>query len=71
MPVRAGDVGAREQCGGALRFHQEHSRPLPDKLLAFAEAKLEERRAEPNSGPGKVIACHWNGLTPGSNVRPR
>jgi len=33
-----------------LRFHQERSRPVMDKLHAWLEAQLAERRTEPNSG---------------------
>ena len=40
-----------------LRLHQEHSRPVKNKLHAWLEAQLAERRTEPNSGFGQVIMC--------------
>ncbi|MGB7760669.1 MAG: transposase [Bryobacteraceae bacterium] len=49
-----------------LRFHQEHSQPLMDKLHACLEAQFAERKTEPNSGLGKAITYllrHWKGLT--------
>jgi len=39
-----------------LRFHQEHSRPLMERLHAWCEAQFEERRVEPNSGLGQAIS---------------
>jgi transposase len=49
-----------------LRFHQERSQPLMDKLHAWLEAQFAERKTEPNSGLGKAITYllrHWKGLT--------
>ena len=49
-----------------LRFHQEHSQPLMEKLHAWLEAQFAERKTEPNSGLGKAITYllrHWKGLT--------
>jgi transposase len=49
-----------------LRFHQEHSRPVMDKLHHWLEAQFAERKVEPNSGLGKAITYllrHWKGLT--------
>jgi hypothetical protein len=49
-----------------LRYHQEHSQPLMDKLHAWLEAQSAERKTEPNSGLGKAITYllrHWKGLT--------
>ena len=49
-----------------LRFHQEHSGPLMDKLHDWLEAQFAERKTEPNSGLGKAITYllrHWKGLT--------
>ena len=63
------DAVAREQSlspEARLRFHQEHSQPLMDKLHAWLGAQLTERRTEPNSGLGKAITYllrHWKGLT--------
>jgi hypothetical protein len=63
------DAEAREQ-GLApderLRFHQERSRPVMDRLHAWLEAQLAERRTEPNSGLGQAIRYllrHWHPLT--------
>lgn len=49
-----------------LHFHQQHSRPLLQKLHAWMEAQFAERRTEPNSGLGKAITYllrHWKKLT--------
>jgi len=49
-----------------LRFHQEKSAPVMDKLLKWFKAQLKEKIVEPNSGLGEAIAymeAHWNELT--------
>jgi transposase len=49
-----------------LRFHQEHSGPVMQKLHQWLEAQLAEHKTEPNSGLGKAITYllrHWRGLT--------
>ena len=49
-----------------LQLHQERSRPVMDKLHAWLEAQLTERRTEPNSGLGQAIGYllrHWKPLT--------
>jgi len=49
-----------------LRFHQEHSRPVIDKLHDWLEAKFADRQVEPNSSLGKAITYllrHWKALT--------
>jgi hypothetical protein len=49
-----------------LRLHQDRSRPVMDKLHAWLEAQLAERRTEPNSGLGQAIGYllrHWKPLT--------
>jgi transposase len=49
-----------------LRFHQEHSRPVMEKLHAWLEAQFAERKVEPNSGLGQAISYllkHWEKLT--------
>jgi hypothetical protein len=60
--ARIGRLNAEER----LRFHQEHSRPVMDRLQAWLEAQFAERRVEPNSGLGKAISYllnHWQRLT--------
>jgi transposase len=60
--ARDGNMAAEER----LRFHQEHSRPVMDKLHAWLEAQFAERKVEPNSGLGKAITYllrHWKALT--------
>lgn len=45
-----------------LRFHQEHSGPVMEKLHGWLEAQFAERKTEPNSGLGKAITYllrHW------------
>jgi transposase len=49
-----------------LRFHQEHSQPLMDKLHAWLEAQFDEKQVEPNSGLGTAVSYmlkHWTALT--------
>lgn len=49
-----------------LRFHQEHSRPVMEKLHTWLQAQFEEKKVEPNSGLGSAITYglkHWNRLT--------
>jgi len=49
-----------------LRFHQEHSQAVMDKLHAWLRAQFDERRVEPNSGLGTAIAYvlrRWDRLT--------
>jgi hypothetical protein len=49
-----------------LRFHQEHSGPVMEKLHLWLNAQFGERRVEPNSGLGHAISYllkHWDRLT--------
>ena len=49
-----------------LRFHQEHSRPVMEKLRIWLDAQFDERRVEPNSGLGQAMSYllkHWDRLT--------
>lgn len=49
-----------------LRFHQEHSQPVMEKLHAWLEEQFEEKKVEPNSGLGHAITYllnHWVPLT--------
>jgi transposase len=49
-----------------LRFHQERSGPVMEKLHWWLEAQFAERKVEPNSGLGKAITYllrHWKALT--------
>jgi len=39
-----------------LRFHQEHSGPVMEKLHIWLDAQFDERRVEPNSGLGHAIS---------------
>lgn len=59
-----------EECGLSpeerLRFHQEHSRPVMEKLHGWLSAQFAEKKVEPNSGLGSAIRyClkHWERLT--------
>jgi transposase len=67
--VYRNDAQAREQRMSPeerLRFHQEHSRPVMDKLHGWMEAQLSGHKTEPNSGLGKAIQYmlrHWKALT--------
>jgi transposase len=63
------DEAAREQRmspGQRLRFHQEQSGPVMEKLRVWLDAQFDERRVEPNSGLGQAISYllkHWDRLT--------
>ena len=49
-----------------LRFHQEHSGPVMEKLHGWLEAQFAEKKVEPNAGLGSAITyClkHWERLT--------
>ena len=49
-----------------LRFHQEHSGPVMERLHAWMLAQSAEKRVEPNSGLGSAMTyClkHWERLT--------
>ena len=49
-----------------MRFHQEHSQPVMEKLHAWLEGQFQEKKVEPNSGLGQAIAYllkHWGPLT--------
>jgi transposase len=49
-----------------LRFHQEHSGPVMERLHAWLRAQFAEKKVEPNSGLGSAITyClkHWERLT--------
>jgi transposase len=49
-----------------LRFHQEHSGPVMERLHIWLDAQFDERRVEPNSGLGQAISYllkHWDRLT--------
>jgi transposase len=60
--TRDANLAAEER----LRFHQEHSRPVMDKLHDWLETQFAERKVEPNSSLGKAITYllrHWKALT--------
>ncbi len=63
------DAEAREQGltpDERLHLHQQRSRPVMDRLHAWLEEQLDERRTEPNSGLGQAIGYllrHWQPLT--------
>lgn len=49
-----------------LVFHQEHSKPVMEKLHTWLQAQFDERVVEPNSGLGEAISYllkHWEKLT--------
>jgi hypothetical protein len=52
--------------GERLKFHQQESGPVMNKLKTWFEGKLEEKKVEPNSSIGKAIEYmikHWQQLT--------
>lgn len=67
--VYQNDALAREQALSPeerLRFHQERSGPVMEKLHEWLTAELAEKRTEPNSGLGRAITYllnHWRKLT--------
>ena len=49
-----------------LKFHQDRSGPLMEKLQAWMQAQITQKKVEPNSGMGEAIAYmlkHWEKLT--------
>jgi hypothetical protein len=49
-----------------LRYHQEESQPVMDRLKAWMDAQIAEKKTEPNSGLGRAIKyCQkrWDRLT--------
>jgi transposase len=49
-----------------LRFHQERSGPVMERLNEWLQKQLDQRKVEPNSSMGKAIAYmlnHWEPLT--------
>ena len=49
-----------------LAFHQEHSKPVTEKLHTWLQAQFQERTVEPNSGLGQAISYllkPWQKLT--------
>jgi transposase len=49
-----------------LKFHQEYSAPIMDKLKSYSNSLLDSKKVEPNSGFGKAVKYlnnHWEGLT--------
>jgi hypothetical protein len=49
-----------------LRFHQEQSGPVMEKLHTWCTVQFAERKVEPNSGLGQAISYmlkHWEKLT--------
>src|SRR5215831_17513036 len=63
------DAVTRKQVMAAeqrLAFHQEHSKPVMEKLHIWLQAQFDERLVEPNSGLGQAISYllnHWPRLT--------
>lgn len=63
------DEQAREQGMSPeerLRFHQEHSAPVMEKLHTWLNAQSADNNVEPNSGLGKAISYllrYWERLT--------
>lgn len=49
-----------------LKWHQEKSGPIMDRIKDYCEGLLEEKKVEPNSSLGKAIAYlrnHWEAFT--------
>jgi transposase len=49
-----------------LRFHQEHSGPVMERLRSWLQGQFDQKRVEPNSGLGQAITYmlkHWERLT--------
>ena len=49
-----------------LRFHQDYSGPVMERLKEWLQNQFDERRVEPNSSMGKAITYmlnHWEPLT--------
>jgi transposase len=67
--IYAYDAVARKQGMSAeqrLAFHQEHSKPVMEKLHVWLKTQLDQKLVEPNSGLGQAISYllnHWQKLT--------
>jgi transposase len=64
--IFANEVNSPEEPLERLKWHQEKSVPLMDKIKSYCEGLLENKEVEPNSSMGKAIAYfknHWEGLT--------
>ena len=62
--AEARDRGLRPE--ERLKFHQENSGPVMNKLHQWLEGQFTERKTEPNSSLGKAITYllrHWKALT--------
>jgi hypothetical protein len=49
-----------------LKWHQEKSKPIIDKMMTRCEELLDKKQVEPNSSLGKAIGYlknHWDGFT--------
>ena len=63
------DKRAKEQSLSAdqrLRFHQEQSGPVMERLKEWLQKQFDQRKVEPNSSMGKAITYmlkHWEPLT--------
>ena len=67
--IYGNDATAREQAmppQERLCFHQRHSGPVMEELLAWLTTQFAERKVEPNSGLGmamRYLLKHWERLT--------
>lgn len=64
--IFANDKNGPSEGESRLKYHQEKSEPIMDKLLEYCNKLLENKEVEPNSSMGKAIAYmknHWIGLT--------
>jgi transposase len=58
--------GQQMSAEARLRYHQQYSGPIMDRLKHWLEAQLTERTVEPNSSLGKAFhyrLTHWQTLT--------
>jgi hypothetical protein len=56
----------RMSAEGRLRYHQQYSGPIMDRLKHWLAQQFEERTVEPNSSLGKAfhyLLGHWTNLT--------
>jgi len=64
--VFANDKSAPPDDQLRLKWHQEHSAPVMEKIKNYCDTLIKEKEVEPNSSMGKAIAYlnnHWDELT--------
>ena len=57
-----------------LKYHQEHSEPIMDKLYDYLKHQLDSKQVEPNDSLGKAVKYmlkHWHECVFSVDLRKR